>query len=184
MSGVTSCRTSYSTSQPRDWDPRMSDAPAKIYFEKLFEANPQKEDYYKCIYCDVNRDGLKLGGKEKKGDKGHTNFRNHFLLNHKKFDNELKDEVERMILNIAPPEDSSNSRLTDFYPIQQRRQASDKAKNIYGWLDLTLNCNLSFHHCENEIARKYSKLDILTYPTMMKYFDGLISKVEKKLAER
>jgi hypothetical protein len=75
--------------------------------------------------------------------------------------------------------------MTDYNPTRIRIAASDKATNMFGWLDFILRGNLPFHFCESEVGRQYNtNLIPICYDTFMKYFDALALKVEPKLAKR
>jgi len=46
-------------------------------------------------------------------------------------------------------------------------ESTDKAKNIYGWIDWTLTDNLCFDFCERPTTQKYSKLKAISTHTLL-----------------
>ena len=52
--------------------------------------------------------------------------------------------------------------------------------NIYGWLDW-ICCGLKpFYTVENDLGRRYSKLNPLSYKTFMKHLELVTRKVDEK----
>ena len=66
-------------------------------------------------------------------------------------------------------------RQTTFLPLVPK-----KAKNIYGWIELTVMENREFMLPEREYTRKYTNLEPITTDTLIKYIDLLLFEVEQK----
>lgn len=49
------------------------------------------------------------------------------------------------------------------------RKSSDKAKNIFGWMEWIVMENLALQSCENKTFRKFSNLSIMSARTLKKY---------------
>ena len=68
---------------------------------------------------------------------------------------------------------SKNSKLTFV--------ASPRAVNIYGWMDWVVMNGLPFSFVENEYNKKYTSLNPISRPTLMKYLELVEEKVEQKI---
>jgi hypothetical protein len=90
--------------------------------------------------CGVVRQGIKSTSF------GYTNLSSHVLTKHCPMEIcDCVSEVHRAALG-------SNSTITAFFAV------TEKAKSIYGWLDMVVDANLPFSYVENKTVRKYSAL--------------------------
>ena len=68
---------------------------------------------------------------------------------------------------------SSNLKLTFL--------ASPRAVNIYGWMEWVVMNGLPFSFVENDYNKKYTSLNPISRPTLMKYLELVAEKVEQKI---
>lgn len=63
------------------------------------------------------------------------------------------------------------------------KKVSPKAMKYYGWLDWCIMGNEPFIFVENNLVRKYSKLDPISVKTLMKYMEKTGVVVKTKIRE-
>ena len=61
------------------------------------------------------------------------------------------------------------------------KKISDKAKNIYGWIEQIVFGDKPFDTCEDQLKLKYSKLEKISKITVLKYLEGLSEVVQERL---
>ena len=86
----------------------------------------------------------------------------------------------RRDLNELKSNNARNGNLDGYV----RRTVSDKAINLFNWIDWVVFENLSFSVVENPRTRKYSSLQPITADTLMKHMGLLSQRVLEKLKER
>ena len=59
------------------------------------------------------------------------------------------------------------------------RRSSEKAKNIFGWMEWIVMENLALQSCENRNFRKRTNLSCMTSKTLKKYMIILLKKPKK-----
>ena len=61
---------------------------------------------------------------------------------------------------------------------------SDKARNLYGWLDWIIVGGYPFNFVENKVNQKYSTLTTICTTTFTTYLQKLTQQVEKNITEK
>ena len=96
--------------------------------------------------------------KLQKTGRGYSNLMAHIKVLHKNYERETKVN-QGTLRNI---------------------EISPDLLNIYGWIDW-ICCGLKlFYTVENDLVRRYSKLNPISYKTFMKYLELVTRKVEVK----
>ena len=97
---------------------------------------------------------------------GYSNLKTHLKTNH---ENEWKDWLKIFKNGGKGPMDK--------YFIG----TSDKAKNIYEWIEWIVDDNLPFSFCEKKTTRDKSKLKKMTIKTLKKYMSLLMEEVKTNI---
>ena len=76
-----------------------------------------------------------------------------------------------------------NARKSVRGPMDQfaERSCSKAASNIYQWMEQLVMNDEPFHFVENEYVRKNSKLETISRPTILKYFQKLGPKLQENM---
>ena len=138
----------------------------KLYLKHWFEAFEEPDDKgktHKCKMCDSR---VKWKGKTT----GYKTFIQH-VLGH----SDWRETMERCInSNLRGP-------LDEVFTVTKK--ISNKAKNIYGWIEQIVFGSMPFSISEDEIFVKYSTLSPVSTDTIVKYIEKLGEVVEKKLKQ-
>lgn len=155
----------------------MSAIDHKLYpnfYEVFWQANHLKVDdkggtYHKCKLCPNNAKDYLASKNTTLGSAG--NLAKHTRQVHSNWQQVYQDaEVSRM--------QATNTTLTTFFP----RSVSDKAMNIFKWLDWIIMEDLPLTFVESKYARKNSNLTSISVHTFKKYATKVGYKVERKIA--
>lgn len=65
--------------------------------------------------------------------------------------------------------------------IEPSRQQSTRSLRLYGWMDWIIGANPPFPFCENDLTRRYSKLDKICDDTPVRGVDAVILELEATL---
>ena len=64
------------------------------------------------------------------------------------------------------------------------RTASDKAKNIYSWIEWIVEDNLPLTFCNRKLTNQNTNLKAITYSTLKKYMYLLAEEVKEIISEQ
>jgi hypothetical protein len=134
----------------------MQNVTAEEICRKFYESL-ECSDKWKCLGCNVIR---------KKNPSGWTNLYEHIEKQHS---DELKIFIE------------SSVTLRGVKSIKEFLTCGSKVKNIFAWIEWIITENHPFEMCERELSRKYSNLEPISTPTLMKYLEKLGQAVRVKL---
>lgn len=104
---------------------------------------------------------------------------------------ELKQQRKSGHGNLAAHVRAKHPDHDEFIHSEGQKQANalfgavcvtEKARNIFGWMDLTVNKFLPFCFVDDETFRLYSRLQPTTSKTMLKYYSAVGTKVEEAIA--
>ena len=95
------------------------------------------------------------------------------MKTHTKWQEETSKAVE------AEASQKSGSLHSFQFTIEKKN--SDKAKNIYGWIEQIVFGDKAFDTCEDQLELKYSKLEKISKITILKYLEGLSEVVQERL---
>ena len=116
-------------------------------YDTYFVTSEENHELHKCRECSRN---IKQNVK-----KGYTNLVVHVTTQH-------KDEyVEKVRAHIGVAVAGAMDTFV--------RRSSEKAKNIFGWMEWIVMENLALQSCENRNFRKRTNLSCMTSKTLKKY---------------
>ena len=116
-------------------------------YDTYFVTSEENNELHKCRECSRN---IKQNVK-----KGYTNLVVHVTTQH-------KDEyVEKVRAHIGVAVAGAMDTFV--------RRSSEKAKNIFGWMEWIVMESLALQSCENRNFRKRTNLSCMTSKTLKKY---------------
>jgi hypothetical protein len=126
---------------------------------KIFWTNENDEEGRRvCRFCSCKR----------KFNRGGTNLLSHIKEKH---EHDYMDIYNRH-RNVDGPMDLLCERLV-----------SEKAKNISSWMEWIVMRDQPFSIVEDTVVLKFTKLQPISRPTLMKYFERTLNKVQQKIRE-
>ena len=134
----------------------------KDLYDTYFVTSEENKELHKCRECSRN---IKQNVK-----KGYTNLVLHVTMQH-------KDEyVEKVRAHIGV---AVAGAMDGFV-----RRSSEKAKNIFGWMEWIVEENLALNTCENRNFRKRTSLSIITTKTLKKYMKMMMRRIFRLIKSR
>ena len=126
---------------------------------------PKEVSLFYFKYVGDERWECKCTNKRKQiRNKGYSNLNTHIHADHPNWREEYRASLARP-LEFVPP------------------RTNKTGENIFHWLEWTIFANLPFSFCENEFARKYTRLDNLSSDSLIRYLDKTVEAVEKKITK-
>lgn len=123
-----------------------------LFFMKAMSPLANNEEY-KCTMCGCER--------KQAQNSGWSNLQSHLQTSHPGYEEEYKKSKEE-------------NKTQKWY---MKKQASEKAKLIWSWLDWIIMENIPFEFVESDRVRKYSSLGNTCVPTLTNYIHKLHAKV-------
>jgi len=135
----------------------------------MMASSPSGPKMYSCFWKLVDEEGelhkCNLCGhtRKQKIKNGYSNLWNHVKPNHPDWENTL-----------AVFSGNGRGPMDAF-----ARQVTPKARNVFGWIEWTLENDHSFRFCEQKLTRRYTVLTKISVKTLMKYIMLTASAVRK-----
>lgn len=130
----------------------------KTMYAHFWDPVPNEPFKHKCKGCN----NLRTCNIKKSG---YNNLKDHMISQHPGWEAILKAHV------------AGNGPMDAFVC-----QLSEKAINVFGWLDWIVDTNKPFTFCEEKKTRKYSKLKKISTKTLKKYMKLTADKVRDKMS--
>jgi hypothetical protein len=139
---------------------RCEDESAAI-INHFFETGSEPRSFW----CRVCRSASSHKAHPYEAKNGRTNLMNH-LRTHKKWEEDWNIEKERRL------SDSTSRNKLSFIS-----ELSEKAKTIFGWLDLVINNNMPLNIIENNVFKRYTNLQPISMKTLLHYMEMINESV-------
>ena len=124
-----------------------------------------KENTFKCTMCNKE---LSCTGS------GYTNFKAHIIGSNKDKHGNYEELLNKYKQSILDKEKQHS--LNSYY-------GTPTARLYFGWLEYVIGTNQPFNCCDNEIVRKFTRLDAICAKTLITYMEELQIVVQDKIAQ-